>query len=63
MCAIIKLFISHKNEDELLEVLVKHALDKKQILSHFYILGNEIVNNGKATTEHVKENLNCCTDD
>ena len=62
MCAIIKVFISHKKEDELLAVLVKHALDKKRISSYLDVLDNEIVNDGKALTDYIKENLNSCTD-
>lgn len=57
-----KVFISHKKEDESRALLVKNALDKKGVPSYLDVLDNQIVNDGKALTEHIKTNLNSCTD-
>lgn len=62
MLIIIKVFISHKKEDKELALLVKSALDRKQISSYLDVLDNTIINDGKALTEHIKVNLNSCTD-
>lgn len=57
-----KVFISHKKEDELRALLVKCTLDKKGVSSYLDVLDNEIANDGKALTDHIKANLNSCTD-
>lgn len=57
-----KVFISHKKEDGLRALLVKQTLDQKGVSSYLDVLDNEITNDGKALTEHIKANLNSCTD-
>lgn len=57
-----KVFISHKKEDELRALMVKLALDKKGVSSYLDVLDDEIAEGGKSLTDHIKENLNSCTD-
>ena len=57
-----KVFISHKKEDELRALWVKRTLDENGVSSYLDVLDNEIANDGKALTEHIKKNLNSCTD-
>lgn len=57
-----KVFISHKKEDELRALWVKYALDKKGVSSYLDVLDTNIIKDGKALTEHIKENLNSCSD-
>ena len=57
-----KVFISHKKEDGSRALLVKDALDKKGVPSYLDVLDNDTANDGKALTDHIKTNLNSCTD-
>lgn len=57
-----KIFISHKKEDGSRALLVKGALDKKGVPSYLDVLDNDTANDGKALTDHIKTNLNSCTD-
>ena len=59
---ITKVFISHKKEDQLRALLVKSALEEKGVSSYLDVLDDEIASGGKALTEHIKANLNSCTD-
>ena len=58
----IKVFISHKQEDA--QTAKKIAAYLKECSVPFYldILDNNIARDGKALTDHIKKNLNNCTD-
>ncbi len=57
-----KFFISHKQEDE--EIVKKLALYFKLREVDFYLdlLDSKLTEDGKALTDHIKSNLNNCTD-
>ena len=57
-----KVFISHKKEDEERALTVKSVLDKKGVPSYLDLLDSSVVADGKALTDHIKSNLNSCTD-
>lgn len=57
-----KVFISHKKEDEERALTVKNVLDKKGVPSYLDLLDSSVVADGKALTDHIKSNLNSCTD-
>ena len=57
-----KVFISHKKEDESRALTVKSVLDRKGVPSYLDLLDSSVVVDGKALTEHIKSNLNHCTD-
>lgn len=59
---LMKVFISHKKEDEERALTVKSVLDKKGVSSYLDLLDNSVVVDGKALTDHIKSNLNSCTD-
>ena len=57
-----KVFISHKQEDSALAISVKNAFTQYGITSYLDLLDSKISGGGKELTEHIKENLNSCTD-
>ena len=57
-----KVFISHKNTDSLQALLLKTAFERNQVTSYLDVLDNSINGGGKQLTDHIKENLNTCTD-
>ena len=57
-----KVFISHKQEDSALAISVKNAFTQYGITSYLDLLDSKISGDGKELTEHIKENLNSCTD-
>ena len=57
-----KVFISHKQEDSALALSVKNAFTQYGITSYLDVLDSKISGGGKEITEHIKENLNSCTD-
>ena len=57
-----KIFISHKKEDEDLALTVKGVLDSKGVSSYLDLLDSSVIADGKALTDHIKSNLNACTD-
>lgn len=57
-----KVFISHKKEDSAYALLVKQALDNLSVDSYLDVLDESVSNGGKALTDHIKSNLNDCTD-
>ena len=57
-----KVFISHKKEDAAIALQIKRALDANGVLAYLDLLDSNLVNEGKALTDHIKENLNKCTD-
>ena len=57
-----KFFISHKKEDEMAANAIAAELKRLGISFYLDLLDTEIVLDGKALTEHIKRNLNSCTD-
>lgn len=58
----IKVFISHKKEDSAYALLVKRAFDDLSVESYLDLLDDSVNSGGKALTDHIKSNLNDCTD-
>ena len=57
-----KVFISHKNTDALRALMLKTAFEKNHVTSYLDVLDSSINGGGKQLTDHIKENLNTCTD-
>lgn len=57
-----KVFISHKNEDSALAVSIQKAFEKYSISTYLDVLDSSLTGGGKALTDHIKNNLNSCTD-
>lgn len=57
-----KVFISHKNEDSALATEICKAFSKYGISSYLDVLDSSINGGGKELTDHIKNNLNSCTD-
>lgn len=57
-----KVFISHKQEDSTLAMFVQYVFGQCHIDTYLDVLDSSITGDGKALTEHVKQNLNSCTD-
>ena len=57
-----KVFISHKNEDSAQAVALQNAFAKNGVTSYLDVLDSSINSGGKSLTDHIKENLNTCTD-
>ena len=57
-----KVFISHKNEDSALALAIRNAFTKNGVTSYLDILDSSIISDGKALTDHIKNNLNECSD-
>ena len=57
-----KVFISHKQEDYLSALLLKHAFDRLDIDSYIDVLDSAIADGGQGLTDHIKQQLNTCTD-
>lgn len=57
-----KFFISHKKEDEASALLI--ALELKKLAVPYYLdtLDNTVARSGKELTDHIKANLNDCTE-
>jgi hypothetical protein len=58
----IKIFISHKNEDSLIARNIASELKVINIPYYLDVLDFEIIESGKELTDHIKKNLNDCTD-
>lgn len=58
----IKVFISHKKEDSAYALLVKRAFDDLSVESYLDLLDDSVNGGGKSLTDHIKSNLNDCTD-
>ncbi len=58
----IKIFISHKNEDSYTANKIANELKAIQIPYYLDVLDFSITGSGKALTDHIKRNLNDCTD-
>lgn len=57
-----KVFISHKNTDFLQALLLRKAFERNNVASYLDVLDSSINGGGKQLTDHIKENLNTCTD-
>jgi hypothetical protein len=57
-----KIFISHKQEDNAYALGVKQVLDNCKVKAYLDVLDNEISENGDELTEHIKSKLRECTD-
>ena len=57
-----KVFISHKREDSHIAVQIKNELDRLQVSAYLDVLDDGIAGKGKELTEHIKKQLNSCTD-
>ena len=57
-----KVFISHKQEDYLSALLLKRTFDRLNIDSYIDVLDSAIAGGGQGLTEHIKQQLNNCTD-
>lgn len=61
-CKIVKIFISHKQEDSDTANRLASELRSLGIPYYLDILDSTVTTSGKALTEHIKSNLNDCTD-
>ena len=57
-----KIFVSHKKEDAIIANAIANELKRLGISCYLDLLDAGMVLNGKALTEHIKHNLNNCTD-
>lgn len=57
-----KVFISHKNEDSALALAIQSAFSKNGVTSYLDVLDSSITSGGKELTDHIKNNLNLCSD-
>ena len=57
-----KVFISHKQEDDIFAKFVHRAFELHGVESYLDVLDDSIVENGEALTNHIKKQLNTCTD-
>ncbi len=58
----IKVFISHKKEDSNLALQLKKAFEDQGVSAYLDILDTSMNLGGKYLTEHIKNQLNRCTD-
>jgi hypothetical protein len=57
-----KFFISHKKEDETSALLIAHELKKLGVPYYLDTLDSTVARSGKELTDHIKSNLNDCTE-
>ncbi len=57
-----KVFISHKQEDSLYAQFVKRQLDILKVDSYLDVMDTSINGGGETLTDHIKDQLNSCTD-
>lgn len=58
----ISIFISHKKEDGETAALIAKELNRINVHCYLDLLDTQMTQNGKALTDHIKNNLNKCTD-
>ncbi len=58
----IKIFISHKQEDSIAANKLAVELSKLRVPYYLDVLDTNVTKSGKELTEHIKKNLNDCTD-
>ena len=57
-----KIFISHKLQDSATANLIAKELEEIKVDYYLDVLDNSITENGKELTNHIRANLNKCTD-
>ena len=57
-----KVFISHKKEDSAQALALQSAFTKNNVTSYLDVLDSSITGGGKELTDHIKTNLNSCSD-
>ena len=57
-----RVFISHKKEDSALALAIQSAFSKNWVTSYLDVLDSSITGGGKELTDHIKNNLNSCSD-
>lgn len=57
-----KVFISHKNEDSVQALLLKRSFENNGASAYLDVLDDSLTGGGKALTDHIKSQLNSCTD-
>ncbi|MCM1233709.1 MAG: toll/interleukin-1 receptor domain-containing protein [Ruminococcus flavefaciens] len=57
-----KIFISHKNEDSLIAKRLDAEFKLHGINTYLDVIDEQILNNGKALTEHIKNAMSECSD-
>lgn len=57
-----KFFISHKKEDEINAMQLSLVLERLDIPYYLDLIDDKVSENGRELTEHIKANLNDCTD-
>lgn len=57
-----KVFISHKQEDSLTALSIQRAFEKHGVDTYLDVLDSSINGGGKVLTDHLKDELNSCTD-
>ena len=57
-----KVFISHKKEDSTQALRLKTEFERNSVDAYLDVLDSSIILGGKELTEHIKANLNSCTD-
>lgn len=58
----ISIFISHKKEDGETAALIAKELNRINVHCYLDLLDTKMTKNGKELTDHIKNNLNKCTD-
>lgn len=57
-----KVFISHKNEDSAQALVLQYAFQRNDVDTYLDVLDSSIAGGGKELTDHIKSNLNTCSD-
>ena len=57
-----KIFISHKKEDEEIALLVQRTLINAKVSAYLDLLDNTITDDGEKLTKHIQKQLHECTD-
>lgn len=57
-----KVFISHKNVDSVHAIALQAAFARNKVDTYLDVLDSDINSGGKELTEHIKQNLNSCSD-
>ena len=57
-----KVFISHKNIDAQAAIQLQTAFSRNGVTTYLDLLDSSIAGGGKELTDHIKKNLNACTD-
>ncbi|WP_028515084.1 toll/interleukin-1 receptor domain-containing protein [Ruminococcus flavefaciens] len=57
-----KVFISHKDADSAQALLLKKEFEKYDVSAYLDVLDNDIKVGGKQLTDHIRKNLNACSD-